>query len=84
MKDTQNHPESRSLSAQKFADYFRAIHDPNTAFYQADEDVIFFNERYFNSEVQIMFSELDEEISVDEIKKAIKQVKTGNSGGPDY
>ena len=83
LKDAQKHPESRSLSAQKFADYFRAINDPNTAFYQADEDVIFFNERYFNSEVQIMFSELDEEISVEEIKKAIKQLKTGKSGGPD-
>ena len=49
-------------------DYFRAINDPNTAFYQADGDFIFFNERYFNSEVQIMFSEFDDEISVEEIK----------------
>ena len=43
LKDTQKHPESRSLSEQKFADYFRAINDPNMAFYQADEDAIFFN-----------------------------------------
>ena len=83
LKNAQKHPESRSLSAQKFGDYFKAINDPNTAFYQADEDVIFFNERYFQSEVQIMFSELDEEISIEEIKTAIKQLKNNKSGGPD-
>ena len=83
LKNAQKHPESRSLSAQKFGDYFKAINDPNTTFYQADEDVIFFNERYFQSEVQIMFSELDEEISIEEIKTAIKQLKNNKSGGPD-
>ena len=83
LKNAQKHPECRSLTSQKFADYFKAINDPNTAFFQADEDVIFFNERYFHSEVQIMFSELDEEISMDEIKTAIKQLKNNKSGGPD-
>ena len=30
-----------------------------------------------------MFSELDEEISIEEIKTAIKQLKNNKSGGPD-
>ena len=52
-------------------------------FFQPDEDVIYFQERLLNSEIQVMFSELDVEITRKEISKSIKQLKTGKSGGPD-
>ena len=56
-------------TSQQFATYFKAINDPESRFVQADDDVLLFNERYVNGELQIMFQELDIEISLSEIKK---------------
>ena len=42
------------------------------------------NERYLNEEFQVMFDDLNIEISQDEIKKACKSLKNGKSAGPDY
>ena len=53
-------------------------------FFQPDEDVIFFNERYINGELQVMFDELNISLTEEEIMKAIKQLKLGKSCGPDY
>lgn len=50
-------------------------------FFQPDEEFIFFQERFLNSEIQVMFSELDEEITRDEILKAIKQLKMEKAEG---
>ena len=83
LKDSQHSDSSTSLSANKFHNYFKAINDPNTVFYQADEDILHFNDRFFKSEIQIMFAELDAEISEEEIVKAIKMLNSGKSGGPD-
>ena len=52
-------------------------------FYQAGEDILFFNERYVNGEIQVMFDELDNEISNAEILKATKQLKNNKNAGPD-
>ena len=41
------------------------------------------NERYVQSELQIMFSELNLEITLSEIKKAVRQLKLVRSGGSD-
>jgi hypothetical protein len=38
-------------------------------FYQADEDVIYFNDRFVNQEFQIMFEELKVKINNEEISK---------------
>lgn len=43
---TINYP--KSLTANTFVNYFKSVNDPEGRFYQADEDVIFFNERYLN------------------------------------
>ena len=50
--------------AKKFSEYFQAIDDPNDRFYQADEDVLYFNERYMQGELQIMFDELNLPITI--------------------
>ncbi len=55
-----------------------------THFYQPDEDILYFNERYLNEEFQVMFDDLNVEISQDEIKKACTSLKNGKSAGPDY
>ena len=83
LKQSQIKSNSQSLSAQKFYEYFKTINDPDSVFYQADEDIIHFNERFLKSELQVMFSELDNEITINEIIKAIKQCKPNKSGGPD-
>ena len=83
LKQSQVSKSSKSLSADTFGEYFKAINDPQSPFYQADEDIIAFNERFLNSEAQVMFGELDVEITQNEIFKAIKELKTSRSGGPD-
>ena len=52
-------------------------------FFQSDDDILYFNERFLNSEIQIMFEELNGSITQEEIMRAIKQLKNGRSGGPD-
>ena len=83
LKQSQQNKPSKVLSADIFGRYFKAINDPQSPFYQADEDIIQFNERFLNSEAQVMFGELDVEITQIEILKAIKELKTSRSGGPD-
>lgn len=78
------HVENKSsVTSEKFAEYFQAINNPNDTFYQADDDILFFNERYIRGEFQVMFEELNAEISLFEIQKAVKQLRNGASGGPD-
>ena len=52
-------------------------------FYQADEDILHFNDRFFKSEIHFMFAELDAVISEEEIATATKKLNLGKSGGPD-
>jgi len=48
-----------------------------SVFHQPDEDVVFFNDRYLNGELDIMFSELNVPFCVDEIVKACKKLNSG-------
>ena len=54
-----------------FSEYFPAVNAPNDRFYQADADVLDFNERYMRGEFQIMFGELNLPISMEEIKLGV-------------
>ena len=45
--------------------------------------MFYFLMRYVQSEFQIMFSELNLEIALSEIKKAVRQLKFGRSSGSD-
>lgn len=74
---------SKKLTSKHFADYFQAINNPESRFFQADEDVLFYNERYVKGELGVMFQELDAEISLNEIQKAVQSLKNGKSSGPD-
>ena len=72
-----------TISASRFSEYFQAINNPTDHFYQANEDIIHFNERYIKDEYQIMFEELNGAITYLEIKKAVKQLRNGVSAGSD-
>ena len=52
-------------------------------FFQADDDIIYYNERYVRGELEITFQELDAEISLSEIMKGICLSKNGKRSGPD-
>ena len=74
---------SKNVSADRFAKYFKAINNPDDAFFFSQtKKYFFFQERLLNSEMQVMFSEVDVEITREEISKSIKQLKNGKSGGP--
>ena len=73
----------RPVSADSFAKYFKTINNPDSAFYQPDDDIIDFNNKYLNGELHIMFEELDVDINSEEVLKSIKQLRNNSSGGPD-
>ena len=72
-----------SISSKQFAGYFKTIKDPRDRFFQIDEDILFFNERYVRGDFQIMFDELNSEMLRTELLTAIKQLRNGASSGPD-
>ena len=83
LKQAANLKTTCSIDAKRFSEYFKAICDPNDRLYQPDEDILYFNERYAQGELQVMFEELNLAISLDEIKKGISQLRNGASAGPD-
>jgi len=52
-------------------------------FFIADEDVIHFVERIERNEFDVIFDEVNVPISNECILKAIKELNTGKSAGPD-
>ena len=57
LKDTCVKPKTKTPSSSKFSEYFKAIHDPNTPFFQPDEDILYYNDCYVKDEMKIMFNE---------------------------
>ncbi|MCG8033540.1 MAG: reverse transcriptase family protein, partial [Candidatus Thiodiazotropha taylori] len=83
LKHAANLKTKCTIDARRFSEYFHAISDPNDRFYQPDEDILYFNERYIQGELQVMFEELNIPISEAEIKKGVNQLRNGTSAGPD-
>ena len=54
-----------------FEEYFKAVNNPEDPFFQVDEDIVHFNERFVREEFQVMFHELDSEVSLEEKNKGI-------------
>ena len=84
LKNSQNGKNtSLNVSLSQFEQYFKSINNPESVFYQKDDETEYFNNRFLNGELQVMFAELDIDISNEEIKKACSQLTSGRSGGPD-
>ena len=62
---------------------FRRLSDPNDPFYVADDDVLNYNQLYESDGLQIVFDELNSEVTIEELRLAISQLKNGKSAGPD-
>ena len=73
LKGTCSPAKSKTLTADIFSDYFKAVSDPNDRFFLPDEDVLLFNERYMKGKRQVMFKELNVDITESEILKAVKR-----------
>ena len=71
------------VSLSSFEQYFKAVNNPSDPFFSPDEDVIYFTERYKSNEFAIMFQELNLPFSNEALVKAIKQLRTNKSAGPD-
>ena len=72
-----------NVTIDVFKQYFKSVNDPSDPFFTPDDDIVHFIERYENNEFNVMFKELNEGFSIDEVTKAINQLKTNKSGGPD-
>lgn len=75
--------KTSQIDITTFENYFKAINNPNDHFFSPDEDVLYFNDRYLNNEFEVMFEELNSDITIHEVSAAIKQLKSGRSSGPD-
>ena len=75
--------KSNNIPLNTFEQYFKAVNNPNDHFFNADEDVLYFNERYEQHEFNVMFDELNILFTDHEIIKSINQLKTNRSAGPD-
>ena len=71
------------INISNFEQYFKAVNNPDSGFYQPDDDVLLFNSINLDSEIQVMFDELNLPISSAEIIRACKDLKNNRSGGPD-
>ena len=61
LKDAANtHTRTpKGLSTNTFAEYFKSFNNPDSVFFQPDKDILYFQQRFLDSEIQVMFSELD-------------------------
>ena len=78
-----SHIKPANIALSSFEEYFKSVNNPDDPFYTPDEDILDFNDRYVQGEFNIIFEELNDNISENEIYSAIKQLKTNKPGGPD-
>ena len=61
--------KTNTINLSTFEHYFESINSPSDPFFNPDEDILYFNERFVRNEFQVMLSELDSEISKEDIFK---------------
>ena len=69
IKNAGGQRKESGVSANNFYDYFKAINNSNDRLFQPDDEIIYFNKRIVKDEFQVMFHELDVEISMGKIQK---------------
>ena len=71
MLKQSTHIKSPDIPLSSFEVYFKGVNNSEDPFFQADEDIMYYNERFERDEFQVMFHELDADITIAEIKKGI-------------
>ena len=72
-----------NVNISTFEKCFKSINNPESNFYQPDEDVLYFNSRIIDRELQVMFDELNIPFSAQQILSACSEIKNNRSVGPD-
>lgn len=73
--------KSRILMHHVLLIILRPLIIPTQYFFQPEDYILDFSERYMKGELQIMFEELNIEISNHELLKASKELSLGKAGG---
>ena len=72
-----------TINANDFKEYFCGLLNPNDVFYEADDDIRHFLFNYSDERLGQIFGIMDADISMEEMEKAISQLKNGKSGIED-
>ena len=75
--------EKPRVTVDDFYQYFLSLSNPDSDFYVADDDVIQEFNTLIENDMNDMFAELNVPLSADEIKRSIKELKSGKSAGDD-
>ena len=78
----QNYNETK-VTKDEFFNHFMSLSNPSDPFYAADDDIVDELRNIMESDMQLLFDELNVNISLVDIEKAIKQLKNGKSAGVD-
>ena len=70
-----------TIDTNEFKEYFCSLLNPDDIFYEADDDIKHFLLNYSDEEVVRIFDIMNVNISMEELEKAISQLKNGKSGG---
>ena len=76
-------PTSSLLTCTDFFEYFKNLGNPSDVLYIADDDIYERIRTYNEYSLNDLFQELDDVITHAEVIKAIKELKSGKSAGPD-
>ena len=71
LQDSVSNNQPTDITFNMFTEYFKSVNNPDDRFFQPDEDIEYFNQRFLNSELNVMFAELDVAFTSSELDKAI-------------
>ena len=83
LKGKSDKDTSYKISNRDFKEFYMKLSDPGDEFYTPDQAVKDELKELLESELQCAFEELNAQITHDDIKKAIKELKPGKSAGED-
>ena len=64
-------------------EYFKSVNNPDDRFFKPDEDIEYFNQRFLNTELNVMLAELDVAFTSSELDKAISELSQSRIAVPN-
>jgi len=77
------HVKQPNVPLSTLEHYSKSVNNSDDTLFTPDEDSLHFVDRYEKYEFDVMFQELNIPTEHDSLLKAIKQLNTNKSGGPD-
>ena len=79
--DSNTNTGESNLTADEFYGYFKSLNNPEDVSTQGDDDIYEYLHENLNNDT--MFEKLNNTLDVDEVKNAIREIKTGKAAGHD-